>query len=172
VFVISPTINIKRATSNDWLLFKNLRLKAFKQEPKAFPSSFEEFSNYKDSYWIDMLNTSDNIVLIAYDGITPIGLIRAALKDEDVLPNTALIGSLYVIDQFRGTGIGKKLLIELINIVSQQENIKFLRLWVTETQLIAIDLYKSLGFTLIDKVLSVDSSDSTPINELIFEKPL
>lgn len=161
--------SIQIATPKDWKPFKTIRLEAFKQEPAAFSTLYEEASTYKDTYWKDMLEEENNIILISYFDGKPVGLVRAALKDEDVAPDTAYIGSLYVHKDFRGKGIGKTLFNRLIEEVSKHPEIKFLRLWVNEIQTTAINLYQTLGFKVVDKTPNKEDSS---VMELVFERSL
>jgi ribosomal protein S18 acetylase RimI-like enzyme len=162
-------LSIKIATPNDWETFKTIRLEAFKEEPAAFSTLYEEASTYKDTYWKDMLEDENNIILISYFDGKPVGLIRAALKDEDVAPDTAYVGSLYVHKDFRGKGIGKMLFNRLIEEVSKHSEINFLRLWVNEEQTTAINLYQTLGFKLVDKA---PNKEDPSVTELVFEMSL
>lgn len=138
--------NIKRITVSNWKDFKNIRLEAFRSEKEAFSTSIKEAEGYADEYWKDMLKDSNNIVLLALVEGKVVGIIRSALKDEEVEDGIAFVGSFYVNSNYRRMGIGKMLMKELIEIVYKQEGIFGMRLWVNKKQVSAIGIYKAFGF--------------------------
>ncbi|MBP6976523.1 GNAT family N-acetyltransferase [Candidatus Dojkabacteria bacterium] len=157
-------LEITRVNISNWEKLRDIRLEALKYEPEAFSSSFKEVELYPDQYWKDMILDKNNIILLALvDGIT-VGMVRAALKDEDVDENTAFIGSLYVRDNYRRMGIGKRLMEEIISIIWSESRLLNVRLWVNDKQLEAIELYKSIGF------IEVGEEIEGRKREIIFEK--
>jgi ribosomal protein S18 acetylase RimI-like enzyme len=156
-------IKIERLTGTNWELFKQMRLEAFRLEPVAFSTPIEEAEKYPDDYWSDMVKDSNNIILVAKVDDKPVGLMRAALKDEDVAEDTAFIGSAYVNKEYRGQGIAKLLMSKLIELICEHKEMKAIRLWVNEKQEAAIKLYKSFGF---DKVGEEATRESKLMNNL------
>ena len=160
---------ISRVTS-DWKLFKKLRLDAFRNDPEAFSTSITEAENYQDSYWKDMVSDTNNIILSAKIGSDYIGLIRCALVDEDVNPDTAFIGSMYVDKNYRRSGVATKLLSTLLTMLETQEDITKARLWVNEKQVSAVSLYTKMGFEVVGSEVSKTDTAGLEVTELIMEK--
>ncbi|MBI2011555.1 GNAT family N-acetyltransferase [Candidatus Daviesbacteria bacterium] len=69
----------------------------------------------------------------------------------DTLP-TIKISGVYIASKARGRGIGKKLMLHLLKEVVRNPRWKKVKIKVFPTQEIAINLYKSLGFEVIEKV--------------------
>jgi ribosomal protein S18 acetylase RimI-like enzyme len=157
-------IEIIETNISNWKKFKSIRLESLRNEPEAFSSSLKEVEKYKDEYWKDMVLDRNNIILLAVVDDLFVGIIRAALKDEDVDEKTAFIGSLYVNFDYRRMGIGKMLINELIAKIKNRSEVSAVRLWVNHKQFSAIQLYLSLGFLEIGEIGKGEDK------ELIFEK--
>jgi ribosomal protein S18 acetylase RimI-like enzyme len=157
---MNKNIVIKRIDSTDWADYKEIKTESIKEESSAFGTTLDEIIKYKDEYWIEFLNDTNNIVLIAYDKSKPIGLIRAALIDNDVEIGTAFIGSLYVNANYRNSGLGLNLMKNLLKQIEIHKEIIKVRLWVKPSQDSAILIYKKLDFYMVLK----------DHGELIFEK--
>lgn len=153
-------IRVKECNVSTWREFKNIRLESLIYEPDAFSSLLKDTEKYPDSYWIDMVSDINNIVLLAYVDNGCVGIIRAALKDEDVNEETAFIGSFYVNSKYRRKGIGKMLMRDLIDRIKRHSEISYVRLWVSDKQYNAIHFYEDFGFKYVGK----------EENEKIFEK--
>ncbi len=163
--------NIEKITS-DWKTFKALRLSAFRNEPTAFSTSIEQAESYEDKYWIDMVSDPNNIILVAKVDWVNAGLVRAALKDEDVDEHTAFIGSMYVEKEYRRQGIAAALLGGLLVELKKHPDILRAKLWVNTQQTAAIKLYEGFGFVQVGVETGEVQANGLPVQELIMEATL
>ncbi len=163
-YSISMNIKIIKSDISNWREFRKIRLESLRCEPEAFTSSLKKTEEYSDEYWIDMVSDINNIVLLAFVDKTVVGIIRAALIDEDVKEGTAFIGSFYVNINYRKQGIGKLLMDELINRIKENSEIYAVRLWVGIKQFDAINFYESYGFKKVNEEIKDGKK------ELVFEK--
>ena len=119
-----------------------------------------------------MVSDPNNIILIAkVDGVNA-GLVRAALKDEDVDENTAFIGSMYVEKEYRRQGVAAALLVGLIIELKKHPQILKARLWVNTQQTAAIKLYEGFGFVQVGVETADVQAHGLPTQELIMEANL
>lgn len=148
---MNMNIIIKMIDAIEWADYKEIKIESVKKESSAFGTTLDEIINFNVRYWIEFLNDKNNIVLIAYDKSNPIGLIRAALIDEDVEIGAAFIGSLYVNKDYRQKGLSQNLINTLINEILKYNVFNAVRLWVNQSQMSAINLYTKLSFKLVKK---------------------
>ena len=157
-------LQIKRITLANWQEFKQIRLEAFKCEPTAFGTQLSDAIGYPDSYWLNMVGDSNNIIFVAVAANQVVGVMRAAISDPEVPKDTAFIGSAYVNKDFRRRGIAKQLMTELIAEITKVAGIWAIRLWVNEKQSNALKFYDNFGFVRVGEDLKA--------KELILEKVL
>jgi len=157
-------IEIVESNISNWREFKNIRLESLMCEPEAFSSSLKKTDAFPDKYWIDMVSDRNNIILLAFVDSVCVGIIRAAIKDEDVKEGTAFIGSFFVNANYRRQGIGKALMNELLARINTHLEISTAKLWVSIKQSDAIKFYDNNGFKYVGEDLKEGNL------ELVFEK--
>lgn len=145
-------VQIVRLASKDWKLYKELRLRALKEEPHAFGSSYEENVIKSDVSWAQGLEEASQEktqwLVFAKLNNKIVGMIAAHLEKE---LDTAHIISTYVSPEERGKGIAKKLMNSLLIRLKQNNQIKKIIIDVNPTQSTAFNLYKSSGFKITKK---------------------
>jgi ribosomal protein S18 acetylase RimI-like enzyme len=108
------------------------------QDERQYDKSIDENFVVKD-YFINMIN-DNNILLLYKDNNIPLGYIFAKYVD-----NSYLIDGLYVDINYRNRGIASKLLYEIINYINNYD----IYINVIKDNIIAFNLYKSIGFSVI-----------------------
>lgn len=109
----------------------------YKEEVKIFGNSLGEKTLYNELIYNQMSK-----YFVALDGKKRIGYIGSWLTR----PNAEIL-NLLVIPSYRKQGIGK-MLVEQVITVCRAENINMLTLEVRISNIAAIALYKSFGFTI------------------------
>jgi ribosomal protein S18 acetylase RimI-like enzyme len=141
------TVEIVNLQPSQWEQYKNLRLKALKEEPQAFGSSYEENVNEPGEKWERRLEKAlrgeGQWLVFAKRGDELIGMAGAFAKEEKGIVQ---VSAMYVVREVRGQGISTKLMEELISQIEKNKSIKKLVLEVNPIQESALKLYESCGF--------------------------
>lgn len=141
-------VSISGLSPKRWKEYRNLRLEALRREPYAFNISHEEAIKTPSKKWKKRLNKNPDPFLFAFVNDFPVGLLQIVYEKSKKLKHVAYISQFYISKEYRGRGIGKKLLEKAINII-KEKNIRVIRIGVYEKQESAIKLYRKLGFTII-----------------------
>lgn len=141
-------MEIVKLPLSKWKSYKNLRLKALKEEPQAFGASFDENSKYSDNEWKRRLNNAlegkNNWLFFAKENDKLFGMIGAYL--EKGVEDVATLISMFVSKEQRGRGVSRALMEKLLLELSKNNSLKKVKLTVNIIQKPAISLYESFGF--------------------------
>lgn len=145
-------IEIVSLLPEDWQQYRDLRLRALKEEPQAFGSTYEDNSKHPDEYWQQRLEDTINkstqwLVFARLNGVL-VGMVGAFTEKE---PDNARVIAVYVTPDTRGKGISKMLMKELLARIKTNDNIKKITVDVNPEQEAALNLYKNSGFQIIKK---------------------
>lgn len=157
---------VKKLPDKMWKEYKNLRLDALKTDPIAFGSSYEEEIKLPMKAWRKRIKN----VIFAFSSDKPIGMITYVFKNKSKTRHIANIFGVYVKQEFRGQGIGEKLIESAISSIKKNKNIIKINLNVNAKQKAAVRLYEKYGFKsvgLLKKDLHVNGKF---YDELIMEK--
>lgn len=139
---------------DEWQKYKKVRLEALKNDPQAFGSSYDRENKKSDNEWKEKLmlsNTADSKkIFVGIDNDSNGFLAIGAAYAENDLGEWNLI-AIYVDPKHRGQGISKILSSEIINTLKARRNVRRLILRVNVNQQAAVNLYRSLGFVIINK---------------------
>lgn len=164
-------ITITSLSPEEWRKYKEIRLQALQKEPIAFSSSYEEESKMEDKVWIERLKKSkDNdtqIILFAKDRNRIIGTIVGFWQPKEKIKHVAHIYGLYLDDEFRGKGIGKRLMETIIRQLRGIPQIEKIKIEVNAQNTVAFNLYKKMGFKIIGK-----AEKEIKINEIYYDEIL
>jgi ribosomal protein S18 acetylase RimI-like enzyme len=165
-------VRIAALTPDDWRELKTLRLEAFRSEPAAFSTSYDEALARTDEEWRDQLADPRRVVLLAWASQRPVGMVGAYRGADDGGQSIAIVFGMYVNREFRRQGVGRGLLASLIDLVSGFPEIATIRLWVTEEQESARRLYESAGFQIVGQEVQNRQGDGRLHDELVMERPV
>lgn len=140
---------IFRVTAGEWHAFKTLRLEALRLEPSAFGSTLAEAITWPDSCWIQRLTGEGTVDLAVRAGNRLVGMVGAWFPAEPEDAGIAIVSGMYVTKDFRGTGLARRLVHDLIDRVATRPDIQILRLWVNQDREPARRLYESCGFRAV-----------------------
>ncbi|MGE6260651.1 N-acetyltransferase family protein [Heyndrickxia sporothermodurans] len=139
-------MNIKRLESKDAELYRNLRLKALKDHPEAFGSSYEEEKNHPIETFADKIHSDTIFTFGAFDQKELIGIVTLVREVKLKLKHRASIFAMYVLPEKRSFGVGNALMTKAINKANELNGIEQIYLSVVSTNSHAKKLYASLGF--------------------------
>ncbi len=136
---------IRRLYSSDAKGYQELRLKALKNHPEAYGSSYEEESEFSIEVFEQRLSNPDHLTWGAYVDERLAGVVTLITSTRKKTMHNGTIVAMYVDDLYRRHGIGSYLLKHAI-IEAKSKSILNLYLTVTTTNLVAKKLYSSFGF--------------------------
>jgi ribosomal protein S18 acetylase RimI-like enzyme len=148
---MTKDIEVIRLTPDEWQEYRQLRIEMLTEEPQAFNSKVEEVSGYPEEYWRERLADPNKDFRFAKRDGRLIGVMNLSYNEKEELPGVAVIHGAYVRKDTRGLGVGKTLLSTLIEAAAMSGQVKVLKLWVKDSQSVAIDLYTKAGFSFSEK---------------------
>ncbi|WP_433929988.1 GNAT family N-acetyltransferase [Sorangium cellulosum] len=127
-------------TSEEWAVWRDVRLRALADAPHAFGSTREEWENASEERWRARLELPGSHNLVAYVDDEPVGMATGAPFE-----GTYELISMWVAPEVRGHGVGDALVAEILR-WAREQGASELRLDVKEHNLSAISLYVRHGF--------------------------
>lgn len=138
-------ITIRNWTKEDFSIVKNILLTTWQNTYTFIPeedilSHFEKY--YSDDRLIEILNDPFSKGIIAEVNFIPAGWLKLF---EDHINKKFFVSSLYVLPEYQGCGLGKKLLNEAYRIAKEKH---YNKVWlgVMKQNLTSLEWYKNLGF--------------------------
>lgn len=141
-------MNIRILDVSDARIYQDLRLSTLKNNPEAFGSTYERERNYPlETVAERMKPTDDKFVLGALNETGMLVGIVAFVREGGIkTSHKANVSGMYVTPEYRGKGIGKALMLELIGRAKHRDGVEQINLAVISENGTAKKLYKSLGF--------------------------
>jgi ribosomal protein S18 acetylase RimI-like enzyme len=140
-------ITYRKITKVDADTYWQLRLSALKDSPDAFASSYEESLGRPLDEVANRINEKeDNFILGAFDGNRAIGMVGFQREQAIKIKHKAFIWGVFVYTEYRGLGIAKKLMEEVIDHAKKLGNLRQIRLEVASHNESAKKLYSRFGF--------------------------
>jgi len=161
-------IKIKKLNKNRWKDYRDLRLEALKKEQIAFGSSYNEEKNISEEEWKKRIKN----VLFAFSKDKPIGMIVYIRESKIKTKHTANIFGVYVTREYRGQGVGKKLVDSALARIRKSKGVLKIKLTVNPKQKAALKLYQNYGFKIVGKLKKELYIGGRFYDELIMEKIL
>ena len=142
---------IQRLTDHDVEAFRELRLRALKENPEAFGASYEEVAAQHLSIMAQRLQPSDaaayNFILGVFDGAL-VGMVGFRREQSAKSRHKGVIWGMYVAGEARGRGVGRPLIGQAVAKARTQPGLEQITLAVVTTNEAARQLYLSLGFVV------------------------
>jgi len=139
-------VQIRKLTEQDIDVFWELRLRALRDNPEAFGSTYEEtLARGKEAMLWRLSQAGDSFTLGAFDD-GMVGTVRFHREEGLKEKHKGYVFGMYVEPEVRGRGIGKALMQELIAQSRTLEGLEQLLLGVVTINDTAHNLYRSLGF--------------------------
>lgn len=143
---------IIKLSPEKWKLYKEIRLKALREEPQAFNTSLDEAKTYKKEKWVKRASSPFNFAAVIRK--KPVGTISCYITEENSKKVAHIVG-VFVLNNFRRKKIGYKLFNTLLDKIKEDKTIEKAELYVNKKQEAAINMYKKLGFKISGEKTSV-----------------
>jgi ribosomal protein S18 acetylase RimI-like enzyme len=140
-------IVLEPITTENVFLFKEVRLRALRDTPRAFGSTYEKEAQFPDPEWIQRAarwNGERGIGFLAMDGNLACGIAGSFLDESD--PTRAQLISMWTAPTHRQQGVGR-LLVDEVAAWARLRGAQTLQLMVTSINEPAMHFYERLGFT-------------------------
>jgi ribosomal protein S18 acetylase RimI-like enzyme len=138
-------LEIRRLTPDDAPVYRALRLRALREHPEAFTSSFEEESVRPMEDSAKRLAGGDTKFWGAWEGASLGGVVGLEREKRMKNRHKAVVVGMYVAPEKAGSGVGKRLVDAVVH-EAKRDGIELLLLTVTEGNESATALYRHAGF--------------------------
>jgi RimJ/RimL family protein N-acetyltransferase len=162
-------ITIRQINKNDWLEFREIRLKALQSDPKVFGSYYEREVNKSKQDWIDWVGAKHQAIFIIYDDETPIGMTGIYIPQDTVTKTTAVLWGSWLESKYRRKGISELMYKARIDWAKSQPEIKRIEVSHRESNVASKYANQKHGFKLLkekDKVWQDGVSEKDVIYSL------
>jgi GNAT superfamily N-acetyltransferase len=137
-------VTVRETTMEEWKVLRDIRLKALRDAPDAFGSTYQEQAVLADADWRRTISRGGTF--LAYiPGVSetePAGVVYG-LHER---PGTVELAHMWVRPEARGDGVGEALVAAVVSWASARDAVS-VHLWVFETNKYARKLYERCGFS-------------------------
>ncbi len=149
-------IVIKPLLPKEWQKYRDIRLEALRTNPTAFLNTFEDVKKYPEEKWRKQLEQSQKrdgaFYLFAFDGEKVIGMNGAYWVKKPVIKHIAEVFGVFVNPNYRGKGIGKRLMEGVILEIKKNHQFTKIKLGVNAENIPAFKLYESFNLKVVGKL--------------------
>lgn len=143
-------MEIRELGSADGLAYRDVRLRALREAPTAFASTFEEESTQSDEFWQDLASgtaAAMEAAIFAVDrgdgALAGSAFVRVSAQP----PHDGYVGAMWIDQDLRGAGWADALL-EAAERFSQRLGSQAIELWVSGSNPLALRFYERNGYRL------------------------
>lgn len=144
-------IAIEQLTPDFIWQFRTVRLNALQDTPSAFGSTFAKESQLSDNDWFNRIsrwNSEGSVCYLAMEEGVACGIVAGKVVEHD--PRRAYVLSMWVSPAHRRHSLGARL-VNAIQLWATNAGVSELILSVVNTNSVAIDFYRKLGFVFTGK---------------------
>jgi ribosomal protein S18 acetylase RimI-like enzyme len=149
--MLPAMIMIEQLTPDMAGQLKTVRLSALLDTPSAFGSTFAKESQLSDEDWLNRVtkwNSEDSVCYLAMAQDEACGIVAGKVVEHD--PRRAYVLSMWVSPAYRRHSLGARL-VNAIQLWATNAGVSELILTVVNTNSVAIDFYRKLGFVFTGK---------------------
>lgn len=165
---------VRRLQVADAAAYRVLRLRALREHPEAFTSSFEEEQG-RPLAWAEARLRDDpfrphDLFLGAFEGETLAGVVGLQGRYRPKERHNATVVGMYVVPEAAGRGLGRALMNELLARSRALPDLAQLDLTVTEGNDAAQALYARCGFTVFGRqpnAIRLDGREFTKLHLML-----
>lgn len=167
---MASMIVIKRITAADALVFKDVRLRALRESPTSFSSTYAKEAGFPDEEWKKRAAGSSGdrrIGFLAFAEDRACGMVFCFRDQADQAVGTIL--SMWVDPLVRRRGVGRELIASVAD-WARERGMRLLQLMVTSVNHGAMEFYQRNGFTSSGKTAPYPNDPAIMEHEML--KPL
>lgn len=139
---------VRILTDHDAAALWHIRLEALQREPHAFSESVAEHQARSVEKVATQVGASrESFGLGAFLDARLVGILRFERAQREKNRHRASLHAVYVTSEYRGRGIARQLLTEVLRLARSQQGLEQVELSVSSEQAAAKRLYESFGFT-------------------------
>lgn len=141
-------MHIAALTAADLDAYRRLMLHAFTAAADAFTNTAEDRANAPDEWWLSRIAdpAGASVAFGAFDEGELAGTVTIEFVRKPKTRHRALVLGMFVREQSRGRGLGRRLMRAALGCAAQREGVLTVVLTVTEGNVPAINLYRACGF--------------------------
>jgi len=146
---INPRAAIRRLVTSDASQYRTMMLEAYERHPDAFTSSAAERASLPMTWWEARLKEGSQVsdmVIGAFQASRLAGVAGLSFETRAKARHKATLFGMYVPSTFRKSGIGKALVLGVLEQARQREGVRLVQLTVTQGNDLAQGLYERCGF--------------------------
>jgi ribosomal protein S18 acetylase RimI-like enzyme len=166
--VNASQIQIRRLTSADAALYRDIRLEGLRCNPEAFGSTFEAENARPLTFFSKRLGGS--AAFGAFHGSELVGTAGLLIREGQKEAHKGLLVGMYVRPSARKSGVGRRLVETIIEFARQR--VELVQLSVVSENEQAQRLYKGLGFLEYGLELRALKQDGRYYDEVLMAKDL
>jgi len=102
----TSSVTVRLVGPDDWETWRDLRLRALRDTPSAFGSTYEREVGFDRSTWVERLENPDGVSVLAWVDDTAVGM-GAGFQD---LPGFLHVVAMWTDPAYRGRGVGSAVL--------------------------------------------------------------
>jgi len=164
-------MKIRRLRAAEWESFRDLRLSALKADPLSFGSNFVREKGYPETRWKSWAETGalggDQATFVAEGTARRLVGMAGVFTMQDQYH----VWGMWVSPDFRGQGLGGKLLDRVLAWARSTEPGRDVYLDVNPDQSVAVRLYESRGFQVTGKTDSLGHHAPAIVQEMRRDPP-
>lgn len=134
-------ISIRRASADDWAVYRELRLRALTLAPDAYGSTLADEGERVESWWRERVAGAHT--LMAWDGERGVGT-AVAIPDPHEASCREIV-AVWIEPDARAAGVGRALIEAHVD-AAREAGVPAVSLWVSDGNEVATRLYARCGF--------------------------
>jgi ribosomal protein S18 acetylase RimI-like enzyme len=142
-------LELRRLRPEDAVAYRTLMLEAYEHHPDAFTSSVAERASLPLSWWQARVTPESQpfeMVIGAFRGSRLAGVAGLSFESREKARHKAHMFGMYVPPKLRNSGVGKRLVLSVLEHARQRQGVRLVQLTVTQGNAAAQTLYERCGF--------------------------
>jgi len=141
-------MHVQQLTAEHAAQYRTLMLHAYQQEPDAFTSEPGERADLPLSWWEQRIGgpKQNTIAFGAFGDGKLVGCVALEFSTRAKTIHKAHLIGMYLLEAWRGQGLGRQLVEQVLVYAKHRPGIELVTLTVTEGNAAAIALYEAAGF--------------------------